>query len=181
MANPTVLEKPGAFLLAPIYRLLFGFYLDLTEDQVKISYKTYKAENQADMMEIIDQQLAPGKINQKKFSTFCLVASVAQGHQGNQTVSLAMVLDTYDKDQDLLIFNNTYDDPSGGQPKKFKIKRTHQNAPEELYFVHIEIRDMNSLPSQEQREADKEAEMKQKENQYLRRTLFDYLCCCFAR
>ena len=59
-----------------------------------------------------------------------------------------MVLDTYDKDQDLLIFKNTYDKKDstrirflkkiglGGteeQPKKFKIKRTHPNAPDELY------------------------------------------------
>ena len=64
MANPTVLEKPGAFMLAPIYQLLFGKNdLALTEDQVKINYKTYKAEESSDMQEILDQKLAPGKIN----------------------------------------------------------------------------------------------------------------------
>ena len=50
-------------MLAPIYKLLFGdsyYTLCLTEDQVTISYKTYKADNQADMQKIIDQQLAPG-------------------------------------------------------------------------------------------------------------------------
>ena len=91
-------------------------------------------------------------------STLFSVASVAQGHPGQQAVSHAMVLDTYDPVQDLLIFKNTYDDESGGQPKKFKIKRTHPNAPEELYFVHIDVRDMERLPSQEQREKDKLAE-----------------------
>ena len=49
-------------MLAPVYDLLFDEYkLVLTEDQVTISYKTYKADNQSDMQEIIDQQLAPGK------------------------------------------------------------------------------------------------------------------------
>ena len=66
-----------------------------------------------------------------------------------------MILDTFDKNEDLLIFKNTYDDPANGQPKKFEILRTDQNAPEELYFVHIEIKDMDALPSQEEREAQK--------------------------
>ena len=162
-------------MLAPVYELLFYDSFDalcLTEDQVTISYKTYKADNQADMQEITDQQLAPGKFCKKiKFSIFhyrkahetlFLVASVAQGHPGQQAVSHAMVLDTYDQAQDLLIFKNTYDDESSGQPKKFKIKRTDPNAPEELYFVHIDIRDLDNLPSQEQRKANKEAEMKKK-------------------
>ena len=94
------------------------------------------------------------------------VASVAQGHPGQQAVSHAMVLDTYDPDQDVLIFKNTYDDESGGQPKQFKIQRAHPNAPDELFFVHIEIRDMNNLPSQEQRKIDKEAERKEKRKQF---------------
>ena len=96
----------------------------------------------------------------------CLVASVAQGHPGQHAISHAMVLDTYDPIQDLFIFKNTYDDENGGQPKQFKIQRTDQNAPEELYFVHIEIRDMDNLPSQEQRKADKEAEIQKKKQQY---------------
>ena len=81
--------------------------------------------------------------------TFCLVASVSQDHQGIQAISHAMVLDTYDPVQDLFIFKNTYDDESSGQPKKFKISRTHPNAPEELFFVHIEIKDMDNLPVRE--------------------------------
>ena len=63
----------------------------------------------------------------------------------------AMVLDRYDRNQDLLIFKNTYNNPNGGQPKRFTIKRTDPNAPEELFFVHIEVQDMANLPSQEQR------------------------------
>ena len=58
-----------------------------------------------------------------------------------------MVLDTYDKNRDVLVFKNTYDNPEFGQPKKYEIERTHPNAPKELYFVHIEIRDMDNLPS----------------------------------
>ena len=59
-------------MLAPIYNLLFakhGYYnglgrsqpsLELTEDQIIISYKTYKTDNPADMQEIIDQKICPG-------------------------------------------------------------------------------------------------------------------------
>ena len=32
-----------------------------------------------------------------------------------------------------------------------QISRTDPNAPEELYFVHIEVKDMDSLPTQEER------------------------------
>ena len=77
-----------------------------------------------------------------------------------------MVLDIYAKHQDMLIFKNTYNDPTAGQPKQFKINRTDPNAPEELYFVHIEIRDMKKLPSQEQRKKNKRAELKKKKQQY---------------
>ena len=62
-----------------------------------------------------------------------------------------MVLDSYDDERDVLIFKNTSNDPQNNQPKQLKIARTHQNAPKELYFVHIEIRDMANLPTQEQR------------------------------
>ena len=64
-----------------------------------------------------------------------------------------MVLDTYDESRDVLIFKNTYDDEPSGQPKKFEIERTHPNAPKEFYFVHIEVPDMDSLPSQAERES----------------------------
>ena len=56
-------------MLAPIYELLFGKHgqqswktksLELTEDQIAISYKTYKSHNPADMQEIVDQKLAAG-------------------------------------------------------------------------------------------------------------------------
>ena len=72
IANPTVLEKPGALMLAPIYQLLFGEYdnsnypsLELTEDQITISYKTYKTDNLPHLQEIVDQKLAPG--NKSRF------------------------------------------------------------------------------------------------------------------
>ena len=48
-------------MLSPVYELLFeSDELALTEGQVTIGYKTYKADNPVDMQEIIDQQLAPG-------------------------------------------------------------------------------------------------------------------------
>ena len=50
-----------------------------------------------------------------------------------------MVLDKFDKVNDKLIFKNTQDDPQNGQPKRFEIQRTDSNAPEELYFVHIQV------------------------------------------
>ena len=55
---------------APIYRLLFQDWADslkLTEDQVTVSYKTYKTDDQSDMQEIIDQQLTPGKELSKNY------------------------------------------------------------------------------------------------------------------
>ena len=67
-----------------------------------------------------------------------LVAAVGTD-QGE--ISHAMVLDNFDSDRDLLIFKNTYDSAETGQPKKFEIQRSHPNAPEEFYFVHIEFRD----------------------------------------
>ena len=81
-----------------------------------------------------------------KFDTTLSVASVLFGHQGQAEVTHAMVLDTFDEENNMLIFKNTYDDPVNGQPKKFEIPHTNQNAPEELYFVHIEIKDIDSLP-----------------------------------
>ena len=56
-----------------------------------------------------------------------------------------MVLDTFEKNNDLLIFKNTFNDPDNGQPKQFKIQRTDPNAPEEFYFVHIQTKDTESL------------------------------------
>ena len=50
-------------MLSPVYGLLF-FYIEdllLSEDQVTISYKTYKADDESDMQEIIDKKLAPGE------------------------------------------------------------------------------------------------------------------------
>ena len=52
-------------MLAPVYELLFGKYqpsLELSEDQISISYKTYKSDNADDMQCIIDQKLTPGMI-----------------------------------------------------------------------------------------------------------------------
>ena len=67
----------------------------------------------------------------------------------------AMVLDTYDEDQDLLIFKNTLNSKGTETPQKFKIARTDRDAPKELYFVHIDVRDIASLPSQEDRKSKK--------------------------
>ena len=57
-----------------------------------------------------------------------------------------MVLDEFDADNDMLTFKNTYNDPESGQPKQFQIDRTAETAPEELYFVHIGIKDIEELP-----------------------------------
>ena len=130
-----------------------GPSLELTEDQVEITYKTYKSDDPDDMQAIIDQKLAP-------------VGAVLQGHQGQDQVAHAMVLDTYDPDRDVLVFKNTYDDPANGQPKKIEIERTDRNAPEELYFVHIEVRDMENLPPLGQGNSDYWAELEKKDQQY---------------
>ena len=50
-----------------------------------------------------------------------------------------MVLDTFESYEDLLIFKNTHN--KNGQLKRFTIQRTDPNAPQELYFVHIDVRD----------------------------------------
>ena len=74
------------------------------------------------------------------------VASVLHGHQGQAPRPHAMVLDKFYDEHDMLIFKNTYSDQENGLTKQFKIKRTDPNSPEELYFVHIEIKDMDTLP-----------------------------------
>ena len=74
------------------------------------------------------------------------VASILHGQDG---VPHAMVLDIFDKENDKLIFKNTHD--QDGQSKQVEVGRTHPNAPEELYFVHIEVKDIDNLPGQEER------------------------------
>ena len=62
------MEKSGVLMLAPVYKLFFGQNkewiqsLELTEDQISITYKTYKTNKAADLQEIINQKLAPGTI-----------------------------------------------------------------------------------------------------------------------
>ena len=78
-----MLEKPGALMLEPVYKLLFGrcdftdepadssstgHYLashgpslELIEDWISITYKTYRSDNLDDMQTLMDQNLAPGK------------------------------------------------------------------------------------------------------------------------
>ena len=139
-------------MLAPVYQLLFGPNINndlgLTEDQLKIHYETYKCDNLDDMHKIVDEKLTPGRDAILSGWTKLSVASVRFGDQGAEH---AMVLDTYDSERDVLIFKNTYDDPSVGLTKNFEIERTEPNAPRELYFVQIEIQDMNNLPSQDER------------------------------
>ena len=88
-----------------------------------------------------------------------LVASVSHDQHGSH----AMVLDTYKPDEELFIFKNTYNDEIKGQPKQFEIGQNDENAPEELFFVHIDVPDMDNLPSQDQREEKKKAELELKE------------------
>ena len=80
-----------------------------------------------------------------------------------------MVLDKFDQKNDMLIFKNKYDDTENGQPKKFEIRRTDSNAPGELYFVHIEVKDINGLPSQKERHKNKKEEIKLRERTFLKR------------
>ena len=105
-----------------------------------------------DIQVIIDQKLSPGKLTWVIAANLFLVASIRHGCPGEEAEH-AMVLDTYDQERDVLVFKNTYDDPNDGLTKNFEIERTGPNAPRELYFVHIEIQDMNNLPSQREREA----------------------------
>ena len=85
IANPTVLEKPGALMIYPIYHLLFGEHkdsydrfgnrvfepsLELTEDQVAISYRTYESADTGDMQTILDHKLTPGIMIRKSTSIF---------------------------------------------------------------------------------------------------------------
>ena len=61
----------GALMLAPIYNLLFAENkndrpsLELTEDRIAISYKTYKSYDADDMQKITDEKLTPGIITRK--------------------------------------------------------------------------------------------------------------------
>ena len=92
------------------------------------------------------------------------VAGVLHGHNGQDEVSHAMVLDTFDADNDKLIFKNTYDQE--GQPKKVEISRTDPNAPELLLFVHIESKDIDNLPGQDERKALREPEMETRKRRF---------------
>ena len=48
-------------MMWPIYQLLFDTnYLKLTEDEIAISYKTYKSDSADDMQTIVDDKLTPG-------------------------------------------------------------------------------------------------------------------------
>ena len=93
-----------------------------------------------------------------------------------------MVLDTYLADRDVFIFKNTYD--HRGQPKQFQVFRTDPNAPEELYFVHIDIQDIGNLPGQqERRERKKERRLIDYESVYQElpqqsRSLCPWCCFC---
>ena len=66
-----------------------------------------------------------------------------------------MVLDIFDRENDKLLFKNTYEQE--GQIKRVEIERFHSNAPDKLYFVHVEIKDIDNLPDQEERIALKKA------------------------
>ena len=57
-----------------------------------------------------------------------------------------MVLDTFDADNDIWIFKNTYDE--NDKPKKVSVSRTDPNEPDEFYFVHIQVKDIKNLPGQ---------------------------------
>ena len=78
-----------------------------------------------------------------------------------------MVLDIYDNQRDVLIFKNTYDDPENNRQKKFEIQRTDPNAPTEFYFVHIEVENMASLPSQKERRANKIQEKRLRQKSHM--------------
>ena len=64
-------------MLAPIYYLLFredkswgrGPSLELTEDEIAISYRKYKSHDVNDMQAIIDQKLTPGNDKKTKLDT----------------------------------------------------------------------------------------------------------------
>ena len=48
-------------MLQPIHELLFDqFFLALTTDQIQISYKIYRSDNECDRQAVIDQKLKPG-------------------------------------------------------------------------------------------------------------------------
>ena len=67
------MEKSGAWMIRPIYQILFGTHkswhpsLELAEDQVVISYKMYESDNASDMQVIVDEKLTPGIIIENDF------------------------------------------------------------------------------------------------------------------
>ena len=75
-----------------------------------------------------------------------------------------MVLDRYDEEMQTLIFKNTFDSPEDGptRQKRFEIVRTHDDAPDKLFFVHIDVPDIDNLPDQDERKDAKEAVNNQK-------------------
>ena len=69
----------------------------------------------------------------------------------------AMVLDTIRDGK--FIFKNTY-----SAEKKFEIEVDHENAPDEFFFVHIQL-DTDRLDQIRQREAKRSRKRKAEENQ----------------
>ena len=57
------------------------------------------------MKAIIDEKLTPGILTEKIPTSIKLsVASILQAHQGQPEISHAMVLDNFDKGNDMLVF-----------------------------------------------------------------------------
>ena len=75
-------------------------------------------------------------------------------NQGQKKGSHAMLLESYVQLNDELLFKNTYTHVQKARTMPtILIRRTDPYAPEELYFVHIKVKDMENLPGLEEREA----------------------------
>ena len=109
--------------------------LGLTEDNIAITHDTYKRSSYSDLNEVTTRGLAPGELALKLVVLFLSISVASVSFDGlHKGTSHAMVLDTFDVYEDLFIFKNTH--VVDGQPKKFTIKRTDPNAPDEFFFVH---------------------------------------------
>ena len=120
------------------------------------------------------------------------VGSVLYGRPGQAQVPHVMVLDTierlvndkgkFDPDADLLVFKNTYNDFENdpeSEPKKFKIRRISRNAPDELYFVYIGVKNIRRLTNQDERWASRRTEAEVRDLIRQRRLRASDFCCNF--
>ena len=137
------MEKRGIDFLYPIWHLIKERRLNgigLADTDVKVFYTTYINDfkrqlrpNEHSIRTAIDEKLTPGTLSDlDSILKGYLVGSVQFVAPDGSRSPHAMVLDTMRDGK--FIFKNTY-----SAERKFEIEVGHENAPDEFFFVHIQL------------------------------------------